>query len=63
MPSETTDSNVEHNAQIRDVLTSMVATCGSLEVHETMLPPGGAPHRWGPVLILDGKRNSGAISV
>jgi hypothetical protein len=51
------------NAQIRDVLTSMVATSESLEVHETMLAPGGAPHLWAAALILDAKGNSGARSV
>jgi mannose-6-phosphate isomerase-like protein (cupin superfamily) len=33
-----------NNAQIRDVLKGKLATGESLEVHETTLVPGGAPH-------------------
>jgi len=33
-----------NNAQIRDVLKGKLATGESLEVHQTTLLPGGAPH-------------------
>ena len=33
-----------NNAQFREVLKGRLATWESLEVHETTLPPGGAPH-------------------
>src|ERR1700746_1483376 len=35
---------VSNNAQIRHVLQGKLATGESLEVHETTLPPGSAPH-------------------
>jgi mannose-6-phosphate isomerase-like protein (cupin superfamily) len=35
---------IPNNAQIRDVLKGKLATGESLEVHETTLSPGGAPH-------------------
>ncbi len=33
-----------NNAQFRDVLKGKLVTGEALEVHETTLPPGGAPH-------------------
>ena len=36
--------NKSNNAEFREVLKGKLATGESLEVHETALPPGGAPH-------------------
>ena len=44
-PFEKLPIRTPNNAQIRDVLKGKLATGESLEVHETTLPPGGAPHR------------------
>jgi mannose-6-phosphate isomerase-like protein (cupin superfamily) len=43
-PFEKLPLRTPNNAQIRDVLKGKLATGESLEVHETTLPPGGAPH-------------------
>jgi len=43
-PFEKLPVRAPNNAQIRDVLRGKLATGESLEVHETTLPPGGAPH-------------------
>jgi mannose-6-phosphate isomerase-like protein (cupin superfamily) len=43
-PFEKLSVRTPNNAQIRDVLKGKLATGESLEVHETTLPPGGAPH-------------------
>jgi quercetin dioxygenase-like cupin family protein len=43
-PFEKLPIRTPKNAQIRDVLKGKLATGESLEVHETTLPPGGAPH-------------------
>lgn len=43
-PVEKLPIRTPNNAQIRDVLKGKLATGESLEVHETTLPPGGAPH-------------------
>ncbi len=43
-PFEKLSIRTPNNAQIRDVLKGKLATGESLEVHETTLPPGGAPH-------------------
>jgi mannose-6-phosphate isomerase-like protein (cupin superfamily) len=43
-PFEKLPIRTPNNAQIRDVLKGKLATAESLEVHETTLPPGGAPH-------------------
>jgi hypothetical protein len=44
-PFEKLAIRTPNNAQIRDVLKGKLATGESLEVHETTLPPGGAPTR------------------
>ena len=43
-PFEKLPIRTSNNAQIRGVLKGKLATGESLEVHETTLPPGGAPH-------------------
>jgi mannose-6-phosphate isomerase-like protein (cupin superfamily) len=43
-PFEKLPIRTPNNTQIRDVLKGKLATGESLEVHETTLPPGGAPH-------------------
>ena len=43
-PFEKLPVHTTNNVQIRNVLKGKLATGESLEVHETMLPPGGAPH-------------------
>src|SRR5258705_9475705 len=43
-PFEKLPIRTPNNAQIRDVLKGKLATGESLEVHETTLLPGGAPH-------------------
>jgi mannose-6-phosphate isomerase-like protein (cupin superfamily) len=43
-PFEKLPTRTPNNAHIRDVLKGKLATGESLEVHETTLPPGGAPH-------------------
>jgi len=43
-PYEKLPIRTPNHAQIRDVLKGKLATGESLEVHETTLPPGGAPH-------------------
>jgi quercetin dioxygenase-like cupin family protein len=43
-PFEKLPIQTSNNAQIRDVLKGKLATGESLEVHETTLLPGGAPH-------------------
>jgi len=43
-PFEKLPIRTPKNAQIRDVLKGKLATGESLEVHETTLPPGVAPH-------------------
>ncbi len=43
-PFEKLPTRTPNNAQIRDVLKGKLATGESLEVHETTLLPGGAPH-------------------
>ena len=43
-PFEKLAIRTPNNAEIRDVLKGKLATSESLEVHETTLQPGGAPH-------------------
>jgi len=43
-PFEKLPIRTPNGAQIRNVLKGKLATGESLEVHETTLPPGGAPH-------------------
>jgi mannose-6-phosphate isomerase-like protein (cupin superfamily) len=43
-PFEKLPVEKENNAEFRAVLKGQLATGELLEVHETMLPPGGAPH-------------------
>jgi mannose-6-phosphate isomerase-like protein (cupin superfamily) len=43
-PFEKLPMHVSNNAEIRPVLKGQLATGESLEVHETTLLPGGAPH-------------------
>ncbi|HXM92852.1 MAG TPA: cupin domain-containing protein [Candidatus Dormibacteraeota bacterium] len=43
-PFEKLPIRTPNNAQVRNVLKGKLATGESLEVHETILPPGGAPH-------------------
>ena len=43
-PLEKMPVRTPNNAQIRDVLKGKLATGESLEVHQTTLLPGGAPH-------------------
>jgi mannose-6-phosphate isomerase-like protein (cupin superfamily) len=43
-PFEKLPMHVSNGAEIRPVLKGQLATGESLEVHETILPPGGAPH-------------------
>lgn len=43
-PFEKLPVRTPNNAQIRDVLKGKLVTGESLEVHETTLPPGAAPH-------------------
>src|SRR5271168_4010317 len=43
-PFEKLPVRTPSNAEIRHVLKGKLATGESLEVHETTLPPGGAPH-------------------
>lgn len=43
-PFEKLPMRLSNNPEIRHVLKGKLATGESLEVHETTLPPGGAPH-------------------
>lgn len=43
-PFEKLPMHVSNNAEFRPILKGQLATSESLEVHETTLQPGGAPH-------------------
>jgi mannose-6-phosphate isomerase-like protein (cupin superfamily) len=43
-PFDKLTARTSNSAIIRDVLKGQLATGESVEVHETTLPPGGAPH-------------------
>lgn len=43
-PFDTLEVHASSTAQVRPILKGKLATGESIEVHETTLPPGGAPH-------------------
>ena len=43
-PFDKLPARVTNNVEVHHVLKGKLATGESLEVHETMLPPGGTPH-------------------